>query len=161
MSRRLAALLLLLAAAAVWVGLVAPARRERDLARDAYARAREERERARVRVAALGRQAGRGRTPEAGAAAARSLRAALLGATRGLEVEAITIAAASEAGGRYAARGRLSAEGSSAELLRLCGRLAEAGSGLLVERVDLTAVDHPLGRSVRLELVAASARGGP
>ncbi len=161
MSPRPGALLLLLVAALTWAGVVVPARRERDEARDAYARAREERQGVRARVVALERRASVGRTPEAGAAAARSLRASLLGATHGLDLEAITIGASSQERGHYAARGQLSAQGATAELLRLCGRLADVRSGLLVERVDLAEVGREPEARVRLTLAVASVRTAP
>jgi hypothetical protein len=55
-----------------------------------------------------------------------------------------------------AARGRLSAAGSQAELLRAAGRLAMPASGVRLERLQLTggAAGH------RLEAEAVSLRGG-
>jgi hypothetical protein len=156
--RGLAGLVLLAAAAGVWLGFAEPARRERDLARAEYARGREERERLRAQALTLERQGAADRTPQAGAAAARALRAALLAATRGLPVEGVQIAA-SPSEGRVAARGRLSAEGSMATVVRLAERLAAVESGVLVDRVEL-AVARRAGGEIRLDADVLLGRSG-
>ena len=130
------ALALLLAAAAGWLGLVAPARRERDRARAEYARARQERERLRGEFSGRGRRALGDVAPSDAAAAGRALRLALLRATEGLPVEAVEIAASGERGGGTA-RGRLSAEGEMAALLRVAERLVDPAAGVRVEHVVL------------------------
>lgn len=155
MTRRLAGLALLALAAGVWFALALPAQRERDAARTEYARARTERERLRAQAVALEKRGAVARTPQAGAAAARGLRAALLAATRDLPVEAVQIAAGA-AKGRSAARGQLSAEGSMAAVLRLAERLAAAESGVRVDRVELTSV----AGGVRLDADVSLERAG-
>ena len=63
MTRRLAAALLLLAALGLHLGLAAPARRQRDEAREEFARQREEREGLRAQAARLQRPAASVRAP--------------------------------------------------------------------------------------------------
>ncbi len=140
MTRRLVALGLLLGAVVVHVGLTLPARRARDEAREAFARKREERERLRSELKHLERRAfsARPATPDGDAAAARALRTTLLGAIRGLAVGDVQIATQAERRGSVAARGRLVAVGTQADLLRVAGRLAEPTSGVMLERVQLS-----------------------
>jgi hypothetical protein len=142
MTRRIVGLVLLAAALLVHVGLTLPARRARDAARERYAQQRAERERLRGEVARLERRssaAAGAQAPEGDAAAARALRLSLLSATRGIAIDAVEIAAQPERRGRVAARGRLSAAGSQADLLRAAGRLAEPAAGLRLERLQLSA----------------------
>jgi len=142
MTRRIVGLVLLAVALLLHVGLTLPARRSRDAAREQYARQREERERLRAEVARLERRssaAAGAQVPAGEASAARALRLSLLSATRGIAVGDVVIAAEPERRGAVAARGRLSAAGSQAELLRAAGRLAEPGSGLRLDRVLLSA----------------------
>lgn len=151
-----AALALLLAAASGWLGLVAPARRERDRARADYARVRQERERLRADLSSLERRAHRSVAPSDGAAAGRALRLNLLRATEGLPVEVVQLSATGQAGG-VAARGSLAAEGEMADLLRVAERLVDPAAGVRVERVGLA----PLARGgMRLELDGWSAGSG-
>ena len=82
-----------------------------------------------------------------------------LGATRGLPVEAVQIAA-SAAQGRVAARGRLSAEGSMAAVVRLAERLVAAESGLRVDRIELVADSRAGGRGIRLDVDVILERAG-
>ena len=157
MSRAVLGLVSLLLAVAVHVALTLPARRERDAAREAYARQRAERERLRSELARLERRSAPAKAaPEGEAAAARALRLSLLEASRGVELVDVQIAAAPERQGAIAARGRLGASGSQAELLRAAGRLAEATSGVRLERLRLTggASGH------RLEAEAVTLRSG-
>jgi len=157
MTRRLVGLGLLLAAALVYVGLTLPARGARDEARTAFARQREERERLRAEVARLERRASAARpgAPD-GAAAARALRLSLLAATRGLLIGDVQIASHPERRGTTAARGRLGGTGRQADLLSVAGRLADPGSGVLLERLELAL--RPEG--VRLEADAISVGPG-
>jgi hypothetical protein len=150
-----------LVAASVWLwfGVAAPARRQRDTARDEFARVRAERERVRARAEVTSRQAEAGRTPEAGAAAARELRRSLLRATEGLSVGAIRISTSGSARGRVAASGRLTVEGPLDALLSVSDRLADPASGVLVRRVTLLEAE-PGGAAVQLELEATSVRAG-
>jgi hypothetical protein len=142
MTRRIVGLVLLVAALGIHVGLTLPARRSRDAARELYARQREERERLRAEVARLERRssaAAGAQAPAGEAAAARALRLSLLSATRGIAVGNVEIAAQGERRGAVAARGRLSAAGSQADLLRAAGRLAEPDAGLRLDRMQLSA----------------------
>jgi hypothetical protein len=158
MTRRLVGLGLLLAAAALHLGFTLPARRARDEARAAFAHKREERERLRADVARLERRAtgARAAAPEGDAAAARALRRSLHAATRGLPISGVEIASHSERGGSTAARGRLVGTGRQPDVLRMAGRLAEADSGVLLERLELAL--RPEG--IRMEAEAISVRGG-
>jgi hypothetical protein len=157
--RRLLGLGLLLAAALVHVGVTLPARRARDDARAAFARQREERERLRGELARLERRASRARpqAPADAAAAARATRLALLAAARGLPVGELEIAARPERHGGAAARGRLAGAGAQADLLRVAGRLAQPGSGVVLERLALSLGP---GGTLRLEAETASLRAG-
>jgi hypothetical protein len=142
MTRRIVALVLLAAALLIHVGLTLPARRSRDSARELYASQREERERLRAEVARLERRssaAASAQAPAGEAAAARALRLSLLSATRGIAIDQVEIAAQPERRGQVAARGRLSAAGSQADLLRAAGRLAEPAAGLRLDRLQLSA----------------------
>lgn len=159
MTRRLLAGLLLLAGVLLWTGVAVPARRARDEARAEFARLREERERSRSEAAAAERLASAGRTPEAGAAAARALRLALLRATEGLGVGRVAIAASSAEQGAVAATARLSAEGPLEDVLRVSDRLSDPRSGLLLRSVTLSEAGEDR-RSVRLDVDAVSLRAG-
>ncbi len=152
---RVVALGSLLLAGGGWLALVAPARRARDAARAEYALARRERERLRTELAAVEKRAQAGRAPADAAAAGRALRLALLHATDGLRVAQVQIAAAGERG-RPGAHGQLSAEGRIADLLLLADRLAQPGSGVRIERVELTQVPGQ-GSARRLEIQGVSA----
>ncbi|MCU0723806.1 MAG: hypothetical protein MUC63_09375, partial [Planctomycetes bacterium] len=161
------AVAVVLAAAAVGVhlGMTVPARRQRDEAREAFARAREERERLRAEAKHLERRAAATvRAPSGDAAAARALRLSLLGATHGLAVESLRIGVEAGLRGAAAARGTLAAVGRQADLLRLVERLALPSSGVVVEQVRLA---ESRDGAVRLELEAFSVRapadvpGGP
>jgi hypothetical protein len=154
-TRRLAAVLLLVAALGLHLGVTVPARRQRDEARQEYARVREERERLRVQAARIERRAAAGRAPTGDAAAARALRLSLLQAVEGLPCRAVRIGTEAGHRGTVAARGRLAAEGRQADLLRAAGRLAEPSSGVLLERVVLL---QARGGELRLEVEAFSVR---
>ena len=158
MTRRLAAAALLVLAGAVYLALVVPARRERDDARQEWARGREERQRLRAQRHGPRAPGGRGGRAPAGdaAAAVRALRRSLLRATDALPVEALQIGASPAERGAVAARGHLVAEGRLADLLRLTTRLTAPSSGLLVERVTLAET----GGRVRLEVDGFSVRDG-
>ena len=159
MTRRIVALVLLAAALLIHVGLTLPARRSRDSARELYASQREERERLRAEVARLERRstaAASAQAPAGEAAAARALRLSLLSATRGIAIDQVEIAAHPEARGLYAARGRLGAAGSQADLLRAAGRLAEPAAGLRLERLQLSAGIGALRLEAETVLLRAS-----
>jgi hypothetical protein len=155
-ARLWAAAVLLLAAVGVHLGVAVPAWRERDEARESFARAREERERLRAQASRLGRRAAATvRAPSGDAAASRALRLSLLQATGGLALDSVRIGAEAGQRGVVAARGRLVAEGRQADLLRAAGRLAELSSGVVLDSVRLAA-----GRegALRLEIEAYSVR---
>ena len=156
MKRRVAAALLLAAALGLHLGVTLPARRQRDEARDEYARSREERERLRAQAVRLERRAEAGRAPAGDAAAARALRLALLQAVEGLPLGAVRIVAEAGRGSAIAARGRLAAEGRQGDVLRAAGRLAEPSSGVLLERVSFV---EARGGEIRLEVEAYTVRG--
>jgi hypothetical protein len=149
-----AAALLVVAALGLHFGATLPARRQRDEARDAFARAREQRERLRAEAVRLERRAAAGRAPAGEAAAARALRLSLLRATEGLPLGGVRIAA-TPGRGSVAARGSLVAAGRQADVLRAAGRLADPSSGVRLERVSLAEAS---GGTVRLELDAFSLR---
>ena len=155
MTRRLAAALILLAALGLHLGLAAPARRQRDEAREEFARLREEREGLRAQAARLQRRAASVRAPSGDAEAVRALRLSFLGAVEGLPLRLVRINAEAGRHGVVAARGRLAAEGRQADLLRAAGRLAEASSGALLENVRLAPAP---GDDLRLEIEAFSVR---
>ena len=155
MTRRWAAASLLLAALGLYVGLAAPARRQRDEARAEFARLREEREGLRAQAARLQRQAASMRAPMGDAQAARALRLSFLEAVAGLPLRAVRISAEAGRHGAVAARGLVAAEGGQADLLRAAGKLAEASSSAFLETVRIA---HAPGDSLRLEIVAFSLR---
>ncbi len=155
MTRRLAAALLLLVAVGLHLGVTLPARRQRDEARDEFARGREDRERLRAQVARLDQRGPVGQAPAGDAAAARALRLSLLRATAGLDLQAVRIEVTPGRRGPAAARGRLVAEGRQADLLRAAGRLAEPSSGVQIERVALAQV---WGTGIRLQVETYSTR---
>jgi hypothetical protein len=158
MTRRLVGLGLLVVAAFVHVGLTLPARRARDEAREAFARPREQREHLRAQLARLERSSSVARpsAPDGDAAAARSLRRALLDATRGLAIGDVQIATQPQRGGSLAARGRLAGTGRQADVLGVAGRLAAPDSGVVLERVELALRSE----GIRLEAEAVSERSG-
>ena len=155
MTRRLAAALMLLAALGLHLGLASPARRQRDEAREEFARLREEREGLRAQSARLQRRTASARAPSGDAEAVRALRLSFLGAVEGLPVTAVRISAEAGRHGVVAARGRLAADGRQVDLLRAAGRLAEASSGVLLENVRFAQAP---GDDLRLELEAFSLR---
>ena len=144
---------MLLAALGLHFGLAAPARRQRDEAREEFARLREERERLRVQSARRQRRAASARTPSGDAEAVRALRLSFLGAVEGLPLRAVRISAGAGRQGVGATRGRLAAEGGQADLLRAAGKLAQSSSGVLLENVRLAQAP---GDDLRLEIEAFS-----
>ncbi len=152
MTRWLLSLALLAFAAGGWLAVVVPARSSRDRDRAAYARTRQERELLRVRLMQLERRAQAVHTPADAAAAGRALRRAFLRALEGLHVESVQIAASGDR--KLGARGRLSAEGELAELLRLTDRLAGPGSGVRIERLGLSRTSDTMVKRLELEGVS-------
>jgi hypothetical protein len=154
-TRRLAAVLMLPAALGLHFGLAAPARRQRDEAREEFARLREERERLRAQSARRQRRAASVRAPSGDAEAVRALRLSFLRSVEGLPLRAVRISAEVGRQGVGADRGRLAAEGGQADLLRAAGKLAESSSGVLLENVHLALAP---GDDLRLEIEAFSFR---
>ena len=159
MTRRVAAAVLAVLSGWLWLGVAAPARRERDAAREEFARLRTERERVRVRVAEQELRTSVGRTPESGAAASRAMRRVLLQSTEGAPVGAVRIAADPADRGRVVAIGRLSVQGPLEAVLGVADRLADPRSGVLVQRAILVAT-RPGGAEVRLDVEGVSVRSG-
>ena len=163
--KRVVAVALATAAVGVHLGVTVPALRQRDEAREAFARAREERERLRAEAKHLERRAAATvRAPSGEAAAARALRLSLLGATHGLALDSLRIGVEAGQRGAVAARGTLAAVGRQADLLRVAGRLALPSSAVVLEQVRLA---ESRDGALRLELGAFSVRapadvaGGP
>jgi hypothetical protein len=152
MTRRSLALLVLVVAGVIFVTLVLPAQRGRKAAQEEYAHARAERQRLQVRVAGLDRRTreDQGATAADGAAAVRALRSAVIEATNGLTMNAVSVSTRTSARGAVAARGQVAAEGRFVDALRLTRRLSAPSSGLLLERVSLAEV----GAEVRVEASA-------
>jgi len=153
LTRRLAAALLLLVALGLHLGLAAPSRRQRDEAREEFARLREERESLRAQAARLPRRAASVRAPSGDRDAVRALRRSFLGAVEGLPLRSVRISAEAGRDAVVVARGRLAAEGRQTDLLRAAGRLAKASSGVLLARVQLALAS---GDDIRLEIEAFS-----
>ncbi len=152
-TRRLAAALLLLLALGLHLGLAAPARRQRDEARAAFAQLREERESLRARAVRLQRRSPSASAPRSGAEAARALRLSFLQAVSGLPLRSVKLSTEAGRHRAEAARGSVAAEGEQADLLRVAGRLALGSSGVLVERARFVTA---AGQEVRLEIEAIS-----
>jgi hypothetical protein len=148
LSRRVAGLVLLAAAASTWLFAGRPALAQRDRARAEYARAREERLSQRARVHSLERRAEAPRT--IGPEGAREMRLALLGATRDLGVRSVGIEAAGTA--RETIRGRLSAVGRMTEVLAVAERLARPDACLTLQRLDLTPTGPEREADIRLNV---------
>jgi type II secretory pathway component PulM len=153
---RTASLVLLLAAAAGWFGLVIPAHRQCDQARSEFAQARRERERLRTQVAAAERRSGHG--PRDGAEASRALRRSFLEAAQGLPVSVARIAISGR--GRTSVQGSVVVEGRLPDLLRVAERLAEPDRGVRIQRVGLSEPGRVAERPARIEIQGTDARSG-
>jgi len=158
-SVRVLAAALLLGAAGLWLAVTLPALRERDAGYAEFARAREQRQQLRFRLETSEARSAAGRSPEAGAAAVRAVRASLLRASSGLGVADLQIAA-SEGGSRAGASGQLSAEGRMAEVVTLADRLARPDSGVRVEHVRFAA-GHGGSSRMRVDLGCATGSAPP
>jgi hypothetical protein len=136
---------LALLAALVHFVVARPLRSEAFSLGEKYAQAREERRAARARAEALERRAAALERAAATIAAARSTPAGVREVRRGV-VDIVTRAGVSSVRlgvrpGRSPASASvaLSAEGPFADVVRLTGELARPGSGLVLERVRLSA----------------------
>jgi len=153
------AVLLATAAAALYLAIVPPARREQAASEREYAQVHERAQQLRVRLATQRRWSGDepGARASDGAAAVKALRSAVLRATQGIPVTGVEIAAGGKPRGAVAASARVRAEGRFADVLRVARRLAGPDSGLLLERVSLGATRD----AVRLEAQAFILREAP
>jgi len=163
-SPRLAALALVAGALVLHVGLARPAWHEAAAAQERFSRLRLEKRkleaeiRVHERALARGRRAVRmdlpGGAPED---AVGRLRRSLLESVRDQPVAGVRLAV-SPARVPLLAEGRLRAEGSFADMVRLSGRLVRPGAGLVLSHVRFS----PTRRgSVSLEVVGVSvAEGG-
>lgn len=162
MKTRVASAILLLAAALAYLGVALPARARAAAAQDQFARVREDRQRLRTRRAELERQqeaqerAARVMTAAGGADAVSALRTAVVSAIEGEPVTGVQL---SVSGGRgaVAARFQVSASGSFPQIVRLSGRLARPGSGLVLERLRF----RPTASGLRLEAEGLTLAAGP
>lgn len=164
MSPRTAALALFAGAALVYVGLARPAWNEAKAAQERFSRLRLEKRKleadlhAHERALARGRRAVRMDLP-AGATedALGRLRRSLLESVRDQPVSGVRLAV-SPARAPLLAEGRLRAEGSFAEMVRLSGRVVRPGAGLVLSHVRLAPTRQG---GVSLEIVGVSvAEGG-
>ncbi len=153
MKRARAALALALAALAVFVALVRPARAQLEALRVSELRLRAERREARAELMRLERARPRraGAAQPVGADEGRLLRRRVLRVLAGAPVRGVVLEIqASEPTARPVAR--LTAEGAYADVVALAGRLTAREAGLALEQVRLTQVTD----GVRLDAVGAA-----
>lgn len=134
----------LLAAAALYLGLAAPLRARADAAREEFRQLRDQRREARSRLQAFERhEAARRRAAGVLSAAlagsgdpSGTLRRSVVGSLEGARVSGVRL---SVRPGRppVGATVSLSAQGSYPEVVRLIGHLVRPGAGLILERVQL------------------------
>jgi hypothetical protein len=156
------ALLLLGATAAVYAGLALPLQKKAAAAADAYRGARDERRTAYARLGEIRRResALRRAAPSGGAGAALSrdpVGQTRQGIVASLEGAALTDVRLAVRPGSppAAAQVNVSAEGPFAEVVRLTGELVRPGSGVVLERFQLTGRDSRV--AMRLEGVGLEA----
>jgi hypothetical protein len=144
-TARGAALLLLAATAVIYAGLTLPLQRKAAATADAYRRARDERREARSRLGEVQRrESALRRSAPAGGQAAASLgdpvartRHGIVTALEGGGLSGVRLAV--RPGGPPApALVRLAAEGPFAEVVRLTAELVRPGTGLVLERYQLS-----------------------
>jgi len=162
MTARRAALLSLAATAAIYAGLTLPLQRKAAAAADAYGRAREERREARSRLGEVQRRESALRRSAPAGGEAPATKGDPVGRTRHGIVSALEGAGLS--GVRLAVRPgsppaaalvRLAAEGHFADVVRLTAELVRPGTGLVLERYQLTEADSRV--AVRVEGVGLEA----
>jgi hypothetical protein len=158
---RVLALALLLATVAVYAGLTLPLQRKAAAAADAYRRARDERREARARLDEAQRResALRRAAPAAGASALPSdpvgrTRHGIVASLEGAGLSGVRLAVR-PASPPAAALIRLGGEGAFADVVRLTGELVRPGTGVVLERCQLSGHDSRL--AVRLEGVGLQA----
>ena len=145
MSRvRVVALALLLATAAVYAGLTLPLQRKAAAAAEAYHLARNERREARARLAEVHRResALRRAAPAPGGAAVPGdpvgqTRHGIVASLEGAGLSGVRLAVR-PASPPAAALIRLGAEGAFADVVRLTGELVRPGTGVVLERYQLS-----------------------
>jgi hypothetical protein len=152
---RTVAVALLLATAAVYAGVTLPLQRKAAASADAYRRARDERRDARVRLDEAQRResALRRAAPAAADAAAPrdpvgQTRHGIVASLEGAGLSGVRLAVR-PASPPAAALIRLGAEGAFADVVRVTGDLVRPGTGVLLERCQLSSQDSRV--AVRLE----------
>jgi len=148
MRVRAVAALLLAVTAIVYAGVTVPLQSKAAAAADAYRRARDERRAAYVRLNDMRRResALRRAAPAPGEAAALSrdavgqTRHGIVASLAGTGLSGIRLAVR-PGSPPAAAQVRLSAEGPFAEVVRLAGELVRPGTGVVLERFQLTGRD--------------------
>jgi hypothetical protein len=156
------ALVLLAATAAVYAGLALPLQRKAAAAADAYRGARDERRAAYARLGEIRRResALRRAAPSGSAGAALSrdpvgqTRQGIVASLEGTALSAVRLAVR-PGSPPAAAQVSVSAEGPFAEVMRLTGELVRPGSGVVIERFQLSGRDSRV--AMRLEGVGLEA----
>jgi hypothetical protein len=156
------ALALLAATAAVYAGLTLPLQRKAAAAADAYRGARDQRREARARLHEAQRResALRRAAPPAGAAASfprdpvGQTRHGIVTSLEGAGLSGVRLAVR-PARPPAAALIRLGGEGAFADVVRLTGELVRPGTGVVLEKLQLTGQDSRV--AVRLEGVGLQA----
>jgi hypothetical protein len=154
------ALALLLATAAVYAGLTLPLQRKAAAAADAYRGARDQRREARARLDEVQRResALRRAAPAAAASFPRDpvghTRHGIVTSLEGAGLSGVRLAVR-PASPPAAALIRLGAEGAFADVVRLTGELVRPGTGVVLQRFQLSGQDSRV--AVRLEGVGLQA----
>jgi hypothetical protein len=161
-SARAAALLLLAAAGAVYAGLALPLQKKAAAASEDYRRARDDRRAAHARLGEIQRRetALRRAAPSGGSSAALSgdpvgqTRQGIVAVLAGAGLSGIRLGVRPGAP-PAAAKIRLSAEGPFAEVVRLTDELVRPGTGVVLERCQLSGQDSRV--AVQIEGVGLQA----
>jgi hypothetical protein len=159
-SPRLLALLLIVAASGLHVGLALPMREDASRSLSEERRLRGTMRESRTRVASLERREvvrrrNAGMVSSVAPADPVALRRALLDSLRGARVSGVRLEVHA---GRapIGATAHVSAEGASAEVLRLSGHLVRPGSGVAIERVHFSPT--PAGLAFDMDAFSLVAR---
>jgi hypothetical protein len=162
MGARGSALLILAATAVIYAGLTLPLQRKAAAAAEGYRRARDERREARSRLGEVQRResALRRSAPARGEPAATPgdpvgrTRHGIVAALEGAGLSGVRLAVR-PGSPPAAALVRLAAEGPFADVVRLTGELVRPGTGLILERYQLSQTDSRV--AVRVEGVGLEA----
>jgi hypothetical protein len=145
MNKHLAAAALLAVAGAVYASAALPMRREAATIADELRRLRAQRRDVRSKLVTLERRTSVQRRAASALAGLEPVRGGTLASTRRAILAALDEAAVSgvrlevrPAAAPLAAAVHLSATGSAAEIVRLTGRLTQAGTGIVLSQVRLT-----------------------